>query len=43
MNSHQKSDFSEILKEIDQGGDQETAGEDPIWGEPERSCSELTY
>jgi hypothetical protein len=31
MNSHQRSRFSGILKEIEAGGDQETAGGDPLW------------
>jgi hypothetical protein len=29
MNSHQRSRFSGILKETEDGGDQETAGGDP--------------
>jgi hypothetical protein len=29
-NSHQRSRFGDILKEIEEGGDQETAGGDPL-------------
>jgi hypothetical protein len=31
MNCHRRSRFSGILKETEEGGDQETAGGDTLW------------
>jgi hypothetical protein len=42
MNSHRKSRFSGILKEIKEGGDQERPGGDPL-REDEKSWSRLRY